>query len=110
MSCFDLIDTDGLYSGEFKKIKTKFALKLNLIDHEHVNTLVRVEHVSGPLLTNDAAEALGVVLGVEDSGREGFGAHVSPRIRQKVTVVAVVLGEVGQLVEDQVVDAADLVP
>ena len=80
------------------------------IDHEHVNCLVRVEHVSGSLLANDTAQTLRIVLGVEDRGREGLGAHVSTRVWQKVTVVAVVIGKVGQLVEDQVVNASDLVP
>ena len=53
---------------------------------------------------------MSVVLGVEHGGGERFECHVfALRVRQIVAKVAVVVGIVRQLVEDDVIDASYLV-
>ena len=81
------------------------------VDHKHVNGLVRVEHMCCTIATDDGTEALSVELGVEHRAGEILKGAVFEAlgVGQVVAKVAVVLGVVWQIVEDEMADAAQLV-
>lgn len=76
---------------------------------EEVDALVGPQHLAGALHPGDGRQLVGVVAGVEGGAGPAGALAPAPR-RQHVAHLAVEVGEGGQSIEDQVLDAFDGVP